>query len=50
MVYKIFFCSEFLDIPDKAGRKTKRRRTPEIAMRYAFHANPIKQRYNFVMK
>ena len=27
MVCKIIFCSEFPDIPDKAGRKTRRRRT-----------------------
>ena len=31
------------DIPDTAGRKTKRRRrTQAIAKRYAFHANAIK--------
>ena len=42
MVCEIFFCSEFSNIPDKAGRKTrirKRRRTQAIAKRYAFHAN-----------
>ena len=38
MVCKITFCSEFNDIPDKAGRKT-RRKTQVIAMHYAFHAN-----------
>ena len=38
MVCKIIFCSEFLDIPDKASRK-RRRRTQVIAKRYAFHAN-----------
>ena len=38
MVCKITFCSESNDIPDKTGRKT-RRRTQSIAMRYAFHAN-----------
>ena len=38
MVCKIIFCSEFADIPDKSGRKT-RRRTQAIAKRYAFHAN-----------
>ena len=42
MVCKIIFCSEFPDIPDKAGRKARRRRrTPAIAKRYAFHANVI---------
>ena len=40
MVCKIIFCSKFPDIPDKAGRKT-RRRTQAIAKRYAFHANAI---------
>ena len=40
MVYEILFCSEFPDIPDKAGRKiTRRRRTQAVAKRYAFHAN-----------
>ena len=40
MVSKIMFCSEFPDIPDNAGRKTRRRRrTQTIAKRYAFHAN-----------
>ena len=42
MVCKILFCSEFPDISDKAGRKTRRRRrrrTQAIAERYAFHAN-----------
>ena len=36
MVCKIFFCSKFPDIPDKAGRKTRRRRrrTQAIAKRY----------------
>ena len=43
MVCKIICCSEFPDIPDKAGRKTRRRRrrTKAIAKRYAFHANAI---------
>ena len=43
MVYKIFFCSEFGDISDKAGRKTRRRRrrTHANAKRYAFHAKAI---------
>ena len=40
MVCKIVFYSEFPDIPDKAGRVT-RRRTQAIAKRYAFHANAI---------
>ena len=39
MVCKIIFCSEFPDIPDKASRETRRRRTEAIAKRYAFHAN-----------
>ena len=39
MVVKIIFCFEFLDIPDNAGRKTRRRRkTQAIAKRCAFHA------------
>ena len=45
MVCKISFCSEFPDIPDKAGRKIRRRRkrTQAIAKRYAFHANAKKK-------
>ena len=42
MVCKIIFFSEFPDIPEKAGRKPRRRRrTQAIAKRYAFHANAI---------
>ena len=46
MVCKIIFCSEFPDILDEAGRKTRRRRrrrrrTQAIAKRYAFQANAI---------
>ena len=42
MVCKIMFCCEFPVIPDKDGRKTKRRRrTQAIAKRYAFPANAI---------
>ena len=37
VVCKIAFCSEFPDIPDSAGRKT--RRTQAIAKHYEFHAN-----------
>ena len=40
VVCKIVFCSEFPDIPDKAGRKTTRR-TQATAKRYVFHANAI---------
>ena len=37
---KRIFCSEFADIPDNAGKVTrKRRRTQVIAKCYAFHAN-----------
>ena len=44
MVYQIIFCSKFPDIPDKAGRKTRRRRrTQTIAKRYAFDANKIRK-------
>ena len=43
VVCKISFCSEFPDIPDSAGRKTRRRRTQAIAKRYAFHINAIKK-------
>ena len=39
VVCKIVFCSKFPDIWDNAGRKTRRRRTPAIAKRYAFYAN-----------
>ena len=47
MVGKIIFCSAFPGIPDKAGRKTtRRRRTQAIAKRYAFHANPISNHIN----
>ena len=42
VVCKIAFCSEFPDIPDNAGRVTRRRRTQAIAKRYAFHANAFK--------
>ena len=43
MVYKIVFCSEFPDIPDNAGKVTRRsrRRTQATAKRYACHANII---------
>ena len=41
VVCKITFCSEFPDISDSAGRKTRRRRTQAIAKRYAFHSNAI---------
>ena len=40
MICKIIFWSEFLDIPDKAGR-VPRRRTQEIAKRFAFYSNAI---------
>ena len=52
MVCKIIFCTEFPNIPHKAGRKTRRRRrrTQAIAKRYAFHANAkiplIRQKMN----
>ena len=41
MLCKISLCSEFPDIPDKAGRKMRRtrRRTHPIAKRYELHAN-----------
>ena len=42
MVCKIIFCFEFPNIPDKAGRKTRRRGTQAIAKCYVFHANVIK--------
>ena len=41
VVCKIAFCSEFPNIPDNAGRKTRRIKTQAIAKRYAFHANAI---------
>ena len=49
MVCKIICCSEFPDIPDKAGRKTRRRRTQAIAKRYAFNAN-AKIALRFILK
>ena len=39
VVCKIAFCSEFPNIPDSAGRKTRKKRTQTIAKRYAFHAD-----------
>ena len=42
MVCKIVFCSEFPNIPDNAGKVTRRRRTQAIAKRYTFHGNAIK--------
>ena len=45
MVCKIAFCSEFPDIPDSAGRKTRRRRTHAIAKRYAFHPSAIRKQF-----
>ena len=41
VVCKIVFCFEFLDIPDNAGRVTRRRRTQAIAKRNTFHAYAI---------
>ena len=41
MVCKKIFCFEFPDIPDKAGRVTRRRRTQAVAMRFVFQANAI---------
>ena len=42
MICKITLCSEFPNIPEKAGRVTRRRRgTQAIAKRFAFHANAI---------
>ena len=47
LVCKIVFCSEFPDISENAGKVTgrRRRRTWEIAKRYAFHANAIIIKY-----
>ena len=50
MVCKIIFCSEFPNIPDKADRKTTRRRRQGIAKRYAFHANAIRRRTQTIGK
>ena len=42
MVYKIFFCSEYVDNLDKAGRKMRRRRKIHTNKKcYAFCAKPI---------
>ena len=44
LVCKIVFCSEFPDIPGKAGKVTiRRKRTQAIAKDYVFHANAIRQ-------
>ena len=45
VVCKIAFCSEFPDIPDSAGRKTRRRRTQAVAKRYAFHPSAIRKQF-----
>ena len=51
MVCKITFCFKFPDIPDKAGRKTeRRRRTQATARRYAFHANAKNVSEKFIYK
>ena len=50
MVCKIIFCSEFPNIPDKADRKTTRRRRQGIAKRYAFHANAVRRRTRTIGK
>ena len=42
MVCKMFFCSKFPDIPDKASRVTRKRRTQTIAKCFAFHERAIK--------
>ena len=42
MVCKISFCSEFPNIPDKAGRKMRRMRRRT----YPFHANAKSYTYN----
>ena len=47
VVCKKIFSSEFPDIPDKAGRKT-RRRTQAIAKRYSFHVNAMNHCFSFV--
>ena len=39
MLCKIIFISEFPDIPDKAGRVTRCRRTQAIAKRCVFQVN-----------
>ena len=40
MVCKIFFCSEFSNIPDNAGRKTRRRRRRTQANQFVIF-NPL---------
>ena len=50
-VCKIAFCSEFPDIAESSGRKTKRRRrgkTQAIAACYAFHTNAINKIHNIL--
>ena len=44
VVCKVIFCSEFPNIPDNAGKVTRRmrkRRAQAIAKRYAFHTKAI---------
>ena len=36
---KYFFCSEFPNIPDKAARVKRKRRTQALAKRFAFYTN-----------
>ena len=52
MVCKIICYSEFPNIPDKAGRKTRRRRrrTQAIAKPYAFHANAKMDKFGKIIK
>ena len=49
MVCKIIFRSEFPDIPDKVGRKTRKRGTQAIAKRYAFQANAISLSMEYII-
>ena len=48
MVCKISYLLWFPDIPNKAGRKTRRRRTHAISKCYAFHAHTIKRDINYL--
>ena len=55
MVCEIFFCSEFPNILDKAGRKTRKRRrrsgTQVVTKRYALDANATnKKQFKIIEK
>ena len=48
MVFKTIFCSEFFNIPEKANRITRRRKTQEITKCFTFYANAISRTFQQV--